>query len=208
MNSWVRRQERTVRGKGAERQTKGEDEGKRSEKRWRGGEGTTKRSAGYAESMCVRESTATFPHILSPWRQRARVQSAPIYRGGKAAAAYLVEYLPLSTRGRCTYRVVTLWCQQHREGVHARVRARVRARSVLSKSLGAFLDSASLGLTWRGLAWRYFDRSPLFRRHTALRTCYEKCRRNCIYGDSFSDSWNIILWTSLNLWILFFSYER
>lgn len=111
MNSWVRRQERTVRGKGAERQTKGEDEGKRSEKRWRGGERTTKRSAGYADSTCVRESTATFPHILSPCRQRARVQSAPIYRGGKAAAAYLVEYLPLSTRGRCTYRVVTLRCQ-------------------------------------------------------------------------------------------------
>lgn len=53
MNSWVRRQERTVRGKGAERQTKGEDEGKRSEKRWRGGERTTKRSAGYADSTCV-----------------------------------------------------------------------------------------------------------------------------------------------------------
>lgn len=41
----------------------------------------------------------------------------------------------------------------HREGVHARVRARVRARSVLSISLGAFLDSASLGLTRRGVVW-------------------------------------------------------
>lgn len=103
-------------------------------------------------------------------------------------AAYLVEYLTtLDSRGRCTYRVVTLRSRQHREAVHARVRARVRARSVLSKSLGAFLDSASLGLTrpWRGLACRCFDRSPLFRRHTAPGTCYEKCRRNYIFVGRF-----------------------
>lgn len=42
-------------------------------------------------------------------QQRARVQSASIYRGGKAAAAYLVEYLPpLSTRGRCAVLIALL----------------------------------------------------------------------------------------------------
>lgn len=85
-------------------------------------------------------------------------------------AAYLVEYLTtLDSRGRCTYRVVTLRSRQHRGAVHARVRARVRARSVLSKSLGAFLDSASLGLTrpWRGLS-----RLPLLRSFATVPKAY------------------------------------
>lgn len=92
--------------------------------------------------------------------------------------------------------------------MHARVRARVRARSVLSKSLGAFLDSASLGLTppWRGLAWRYFDRSPLFRRHVALRTRYEKCRRNYIYGDS--GFFGTLLYTDFVEFEQLLSYEK
>lgn len=77
-----------------------------------------------------RESTATFPHILSPCRRRARVQSAPIYRGGKAAAAYLVEYLytTLDSRplylSRC-YAVMPAATQRRR----ARARARSSARS-------------------------------------------------------------------------------
>lgn len=78
--------------------------------------------------MCVRESTATFPHILSPCRQRARVQSAPIYRGGKAAAAYLVEYLRHS-RLAAAVLIALLRCDASTQRRRARARARSSARS-------------------------------------------------------------------------------
>lgn len=150
-------------------------------------------------STCVRESTATFPHILSPWRQRARVQSAPIYRGGKAAAAYLVEYLPLSTRGRCTNRVVTPRAAGNTHGKRKRV-----CCTVLSKSLGhsstwprfAWLQQ------WRGVAWRGFDRSPLFQRHAALSTVENVDKIHRAYGVIVFGFLRFYAINSIELWTI------
>ena len=98
--------------------------------------------------------------------------------------------------------IALLRCDASTQRRRARARARSSARSQCPKHKPRGIPRLGLAWPdspWRGLAWRCFDRSPLFRRRTALRTCYEKCRRNYTYGDSLSDSWNITLWTSLNL---------